>query len=190
MKRSKNLLKKFIIAILSIFYIIAILFSWGYYPSLKLWKSIDRALLTAFPELTLFRVIHLVIGLPLFIYGMINVIEIVNINQKAQLKKNHPGYILKEGYYNKMRHPMYAMIILIQFSLFFSLCSLLGLLIGSLFTTTFMLFGLYEEKYQLRPIFGEEYKNYSNDVKIRYFPFPLKICLCFLYFFSFLGIFL
>ncbi|MEJ2294428.1 MAG: hypothetical protein P8Y23_06615, partial [Candidatus Lokiarchaeota archaeon] len=137
MQRSKKLLKNIIITIISIFYVIAILFSWGYYPSFKLWKSLDWGLFDSFLKISLFRIIHLVIGLPLFIYGMINVIKIVSINQKAQLKKNHPGYLLKDGYYSKMRHPMYTMIILIQFSLFFSLCSSLGLLIGSLFTVLF-----------------------------------------------------
>jgi protein-S-isoprenylcysteine O-methyltransferase Ste14 len=151
---------------------------------------LDWGLFDSFLKISLFRIIHLAIGLPLFIYGMINVIEIVSINQKAQLRKNYPRYLLKEGYYSKTRHPMYAMTILTQFSLFFSLCSLLGLLIGSLFIILFMGFGLYEEKYQLRPILGDEYENYSNEVKTRFFPFTLKVCLLIIYFFSFLGIFL
>jgi protein-S-isoprenylcysteine O-methyltransferase Ste14 len=182
--------KSIIISFLSALYILVILFSWGYYPSLKLWKLIDWVFLNVFPEITLFRTIHLVIGLPIFIYSMTNVIEIVRINQRAQLRKNVPKYLLKEGYYSKMRHPMYTMIILIEFSLFFSLCSSLGILFGLLFTLLFMLFGLYEEKYQLLPILGEEYKEYSRKVKIRFFPFPLKILLLLLYLLLFLGIFL
>ena len=119
---------------------------------------------------------------------MVNVLEIVPINQKAQLKKNIPRYLIKDGYYRKVRHPMYTMIILIQFSLFFALCSSLGILFETIFTLVLMSFGLYEEKYQLLPILGEEYIKYSNEVTIRFFPIPLKICLLSLYFFSILGI--
>ncbi len=190
MKRNRQFLKIIIVIFLSVLYVLAIIFSWNYYPSLKLWRSIDWVLLNGFLEISLFRIIHLIIGLPIFIYSFINVIEIVIINQKAQLRKNFPSYLLKEGFYSKIRHPMYTMIILIQFSLFFSLCSLLGIFFGLLFTLLFMLFGLYEEKYQLLPILGKEYKEYSKKVKVRFFPFPLKILLLLLYLLIFLGIFL
>ncbi|TFF88315.1 MAG: hypothetical protein EU549_03265 [Promethearchaeota archaeon] len=190
MKRRNKLRKNLIIIFLSISYIIVILFSWSYYPSYKLWKSIDIIISETFFKISVFRLIHLMIGFPLFIFGMINVIEIININQKAQLRKNVPLYLLKDGYYSKVRHPMYTMIILIQFSLFFSLCSLLGILFSLFFTFLFMIFGLYEEKYQLLPILGEAYKNYSNELKQRFFFYPIKEGLLFLHFFMFIGAFL
>ena len=105
-------LKIIIVTFLSVLYVLAIIFSWNYYPSLKLWRSIDWVLLDGLFEISLFRIIHLIIGLPIFIYSFINVIEIVIINQKAQLRKNVPNYLLKEGFYSKVRHPMYTMIIL------------------------------------------------------------------------------
>ena len=190
MKSKNSNVRNFIVFLLSVLYILVILLSWEYYPSLKLWKLLDLVILDFFLKISLFRMIHLIIGLPIFVYGMINVIEIVSINQKAQLRKNVPKYLLKEGFYGKVRHPMYTMIILIQFSLFFSLTSTFALLFSILFTLLFMLFGLFEEKYQLIPILGEEYKHYSNEVKTRFFPFSLKILLVLLYLFSFLGIFL
>jgi len=189
MKKNNKLRNQLIVTILSILYVIVMMLSWSYYPSLKLWRSIDWLFNDSFLNFSLFRIIHLAIGLPIFIYGMVNVLEIVSINRKAQLRRNVPKYLLKEGYYSEVRHPMYTMIILIQFSLFFSLCSSLGILFETIFTLVFMLFGLYEEKYQLLPILGEEYKKYSNEVTIRFFPFPLKICLLSLYLFSIVGIF-
>lgn len=190
MKRANKLRNNLVVIFLSILFIIAVILSWSYYPSLRLWKSIDLLLFNNFLQVSLFRIIHLSIGVPIFIYGMINVIEIISINQKAQLRKNVPKYLLKEGYYSIVRHPMYTMIISIQFSLFFSLCSSLGLLFSLFFVFLLMSFGLYEEKYQLLPLFGEEYKRYSNKVKTRFFPLSSKILIVLLYFISFLGVFL
>lgn len=185
-----KILKYSIAIILANLYFIAILFSWQSYPELKLWKFVDISLNSFYFSVTLFRIIHLSLGILFFIYGIINVIEIIAINRKAQLRKNQPGYIIRSGLYGKMRHPMYSMIIIMQASLFFSLCSALGVLFSIIFLSFFMLLGLYEEKFQLLPIFGENYRDYMKEVKMRFFPIFLKIYLVSIYFLSFIGLFL
>ncbi|MFW9951377.1 MAG: hypothetical protein ACFFKA_14765 [Candidatus Thorarchaeota archaeon] len=152
--------KKILAVVLVLLYIFAILFSWGSYPGLRLWKRIDVFLITLIFNFTLFKFIHLVIGLSFFIYGIINVFSIIVINKNAQLERNKPKYIIMDSFYSKMRHPMYSMIIIIQVSLLFSLCSALGIVFSINFLLTFSFLGFYEEKYQLIPIFGNEYKNY------------------------------
>lgn len=185
----KNKILKYIITcILGICYTLIILFSWDSYPSLKLWKRIDITLIDFYFHATFFRIVHFVVGMPFFIYGGFKVIEVININKKAQLERNRPRYIIRDGLYGKMRHPMYTMIILIQAGLFFSLCSALGILFSSFFILFFMMLGLYEEKYQLIPIFGEQYRDYISQVKIRYFPTNIKIFLIIIYSLLFLGV--
>ena len=185
----KNKILKYLITFFfGICYIFITLFSWNSYPSLKLWKRIDITIIDVYFNVTFFRMVHFVVGMPIFIYGVYKIIEIISINKKAQLERNRPGYIIKDGLYGKMRHPMYTMIILIQAGLFFSLCSVLGILFSSFFILFFMILGLYEEKYQLIPIFGEKYKDYISQVKIRYFPTYLKIYLIIIYSLLFLGV--
>ena len=186
----KKITKWLFTLILGICYTLIILFSWDSYPSLKLWKRIDITLIDIYFNITFFRMVHFVVGMPIFIYGVYKIIEIISINKKAQLERNRPGYIIKDGLYGKMRHPMYTMIILIQAGLFFSLCSALGILFSSFFLLFFMILGLYEEKYQLIPIFGDKYRDYINQVKIRYFPIHLKIYLIIIYSLLFLGVFI
>ena len=125
--------------ILGICYILIILFSWDSYPFLKLWKRIDITLIDIYFNVTFFRMVHFVIGMPIFIYGVFKIIGIISINKKAQLERNRPGYIINDGLYGKMRHPMYTMIVLIQAGLFFSLCSALGILFSSFFLLFFIM---------------------------------------------------
>ena len=186
--RKKKISKYILTIILGTCYVFIILFSWGSYPALKLWKRIDITLIDFYFNFTFFRMIHFIIGISFFIYGVLNVIEIININKKAQLERNKPKYIIKDGLYGKIRHPMYTMIMIIQASLFFSLCSALGILFSSFFILFFMILGLYEEKYQLIPIFGRRYREYIDQVEIRFFPRYVKIYLIIMYSLLFLGL--
>lgn len=164
--------------------------SWTEMPEFRLWASIDYSIPSIIPNSTLFGLIHLLIGGPFFIFGMYNVVEIVRINQIAQGGKNNPIHLLTGGFYNKVRHPMTGMFIIILTGVMISLCSSLGLVLIALFILFFHGTTLYEEKTWLIPRFGQEYLHYMNEVPRRYFTSSLMILLILILIFSSIGIIL
>ena len=143
--------------------------SWSAMPEFRLWKSVDLVLLDGHSSATLSGVVHLFVGLMIFVPSFYAVIEIVRINQRAQGGKNKPLYLLTDGYYAGVRHPMTGRFMLIVFGFFFSLASLVGLLMIAFFSLFFHATTLYEERKWLLPRFGEEYRSYAKAVPRRYF---------------------
>jgi protein-S-isoprenylcysteine O-methyltransferase Ste14 len=116
-----------------------------------------------------------------FLYGLFLIISASQeINHKTNSKKERqPSYLIQNGPYAKVRHPMYTGFILVETGLWFSLHSPYGYVIGLLLTGLFLSNGPREEKTQLIPIFGEKYRQYAYQVKRRYFT---KISFIFLLF--------
>jgi protein-S-isoprenylcysteine O-methyltransferase Ste14 len=169
---------------------IAALLSWSDMPQYALWNSIDITLFSGGLSITLFSLCHLIIGLAIFIPAIYSTLEIVRVNQAAHAGKNNPLYLLTTGFYEKQRHPMTGMFMLIVTGFFFTLCLSLGLLFILAFIALFHLFTLYEENSMLFPRFGAEYESYMKEVPTRYFRKELQILVILLLFANFLGIFL
>ena len=107
--------------------------SWTEMPEYRLWTSIDHLISTGIPNSTVFGMIHLLLGVAIFVLGMYHVVEIVRVNQSAQAGKNNPTHLLTHGFYSKVRHPMTGMFITILLGVMVSLCSVIGLVIIILF---------------------------------------------------------
>jgi len=116
------------------------------------------------------NLIHIIAGFGLFIYAVFNLINITAVNHNARDPRTRkPVELITEGYYARVRHPMYGMMILIYIGFFFALKSWLALAIGLILTMILLVNGWYEEKYQLIPLFGSKYKEYRQKVVNRYF---------------------
>jgi protein-S-isoprenylcysteine O-methyltransferase Ste14 len=138
-------------------------------PEFKLWKSADFSLFQNQTHITFFRVVHLLLGLVLLIPATYNVIEVIRINRQAHAGKNNPIFLITNGFYSNVRHPMIGMFMSIILGLFFSFCSILALFIAFLLIAFLHLTIIYEEKTMLIPRFGSEYLEYINRVPSRYF---------------------
>ena len=168
--------------------IIIIYFSWGDLTQFHLWQTVDTKL-PALPNLSLFKIIHLLISLPVFIYGSFNVVFIIDANSKAHSSNLNPDIIVKDGYYGKVRHPMYSMFILMISSFAFAMSSWLTIPIAVGLISLLMAFGLGEEKYILIPKFKEQYLQYKETVKQRYFLWYHLILIFMMLAFAIIGAF-
>jgi protein-S-isoprenylcysteine O-methyltransferase Ste14 len=164
--------------------------SWMEMQELRLWRSIDISLITILPNATLFGLVHLVIGVSLFIYGIYNVSDIIRVNQRVQAGKNNPVTLLTTGYYSTVRHPMTGMFIMTLVAFMVSLSSILSLVFIFLFTIFFHVATLYEERTWLIPKFGETYLDYMRNVPVRYFSKRTTMMLLLLIGFCTIGIIL
>ena len=159
-------------------------------PQYRLWNSIDIFLLPALPTVSLFSVLHLVTGLAIFVPAIYNTLEIIRINQGAHAGKNNPLRLLTTGFYERQRHPMTGMFMLIVTGFFFALCSSLSLFFIIAFVVLFHLFTLYEERSILLPRFGAEYESYMKHVPARYFRIELGFLIALLLLTNLLGMLL
>ncbi len=164
--------------------------SWMEMQEFRLWQSNDISLTSILPNATLFGLVHLVIGVSLFIYGIYNVFDIIRVNQRVQAGKNNPVTLLTTGYYSTVRHPMTGMFIMILIAVMFSLSSILSLIFIILFTIFFHGATLYEERTWLIPKFGQTYLDYMRNVPERYFSKRKSIMLLLLIGFCTIGVFL
>ena len=170
-----------------IFSIFIVILSRMQYQNLYLWKSIDILIVSGFINISLFFLLHLIIGLTIFWISFYQCIEIVKINNKAHETKSQPTILLEDGYYGAVRHPMTTRFLFIIFSFFFMMGSLLGIPFIFLFAFIFVLITFYEEKKILIPTFGNKYKEYMKRVKRRFFTIPMKLILSILVIFIVLG---
>ena len=135
----------------------------------RLWQGVDIVVMDSVPAVTLFGLIHAILGLSLFLPSFYHVIEVVRVNRGAQAGKNQPISLLRHGYYASRRHPMTGMFMSIVAGLFVSLCSFIGLILVVLLMAFFHVATLYEERTWLLPRFGTQYKDYMSEVPRRYF---------------------
>ena len=151
-----------------IFGFLAVL-TWHDLEQFQLWLSIDIVVHSTFPKFSLLKIIHLTIALPLLFYGFYHVGQIIQLNRSAHTSRNNPNSLLQEGYYGKTRHPMYTMFLFISSGFTFAMCNYLATIISVGILLLFYILAIVEEKYMLGPIFGDEYLNYKNNVRRRFF---------------------
>lgn len=158
------------------------------YQQFLLWNSVDISIINCFINISLFFLIHIILGSIVFYLSFFQCIEIIKINNQAHEAKNRPKELLISGYYAKARHPMTARFFLIVLSFFFMIGSLIGIPLILLFALVFALLALYEEKKILFPIFGEKYEEYMQQVKNRFYGINTKILIAFLLMFMVIGV--
>jgi len=157
------------------------------YQQFLLWNSVDISIINCFINISLFFLIHIILGSIVFYLSFFQCIEIIKINNQAHEAKNRPKELLISGYYAKARHPMTARFFLIVLSFFFMIGSLIGIPLILLFALVFALLALYEEKKILFPIFREKYQEYKNKVNSRFFTIKMKIIIISLFGFMISG---
>jgi protein-S-isoprenylcysteine O-methyltransferase Ste14 len=158
-------------------------------PGLVLWNGINKYYNISIFKLNIFQIIHVILGFILWLYATYNVLQISKLNREAHVKgKNDPVRLITTGYYEKVRHPMYAMFMLSELGIFLSLYSLIGILISAVFILIYSFNGWYEEKYILIKIFGNEYENYKMKTKTRFFSVPELIYIIFFILIAVMGI--
>lgn len=196
----KNLLNYFIILPLSLISFIFLYYlslaGLSFLPFADLWQKIDIYLFNInFPLIdtvymcTLMNIIHFSFGFCMYIYAIYHFINITIENHNARDPETRKPFKLNtEGYYGKVRHPMYGMMILIYIAFFFALKSWLSLIIGLILITNILINGWYEEKFVLMRLFGEEYREYKDKTKNWFFDRNISLILIILILISLLGV--
>jgi protein-S-isoprenylcysteine O-methyltransferase Ste14 len=174
-------------SLLTIVSIIISLFSRLEYKQFHLWKSVDIIVFNWGINLSIFFIVHLIIGALILFISFYQCIEIVKINNQVHKAKNQPIEILDWGFYAKVRHPMATRFILIVLGFFFMFSSMIGIPLILFFIIFFIIISLYEEKKILYPIFGEKYREYTKEVNNRFFTKKMKIIVVSLFVFMIIG---
>lgn len=145
-------------------------------PDLRPWEGIDLTIVILQNKVALFDIIYFLLGLVFFTHGTLRLVEISRQNNGARDSQTRlPVRLLTDGYYGKVRHPMYGSFMLIQAGTLFSLRSLIGLGIAVLVIFIQSINGIVEEKNQLVKIFSEEYELYRKKVKAKYLTGVMKV---------------
>ncbi|QTL97909.1 hypothetical protein GM661_07895 [Iocasia frigidifontis] len=141
-----------------------------YIPSFFLWS--DYKLICNIYSMPMYfiDVIYYIFGMIVTTHGIINLFLISKENHKAQnMKTRKPEKLIKTGFYSRARHPMYGTFMIINLGLFLSIRSLWSILIIILFFTIKYISTDYEEKNELIKIFGNNYKEYREEVSNKFF---------------------
>jgi protein-S-isoprenylcysteine O-methyltransferase Ste14 len=147
-------------------------------PGPQLWSAVDRTLTVAGSSVSLARLLHILLGYTLFIYGSYHAWQATHLKNTVEDSKHELATrILDTGYYGRVRHPMYGMFILANAGLGFAMTSVYGLAFGLLSLALFVANGIYEEKYVMLRFFGEAYQDYMRRVRARYFTAAQAIAL-------------
>lgn len=140
-------------------YILASLPDFRPWSNFMPWFSLDGVL---FSKIDL---IYFACGLIFICYGTVKLSKITIQNHSVRNEKNDtPERLLITGNYAKVRHPMYGTFIIMQAGFMLSLRSLDGIIISCIILAFQYMNAVIEEKKQLIPIFGEEYKTYAQNV--------------------------
>ncbi len=142
-------------------------------PGPRLWAAVDLPI-TAGPVTTsLASLLHLLFGYALFIYASYHAWRATREkNSVEDPLRQTATCLLTDGYYARVRHPMYGMFALADVGLGFALKSVYGLGFALLFLGLFLLNGIFEERSSLIPMFGDQYRAYMQQVRARYFSLP------------------
>jgi len=139
----------------------------GFLPDIRPWEGFEYSIGNT--NYGLIDIIYFIFGLVLFVHGVIRLFGISKQNHKAQdMETRKPEFLLTDGYYSKVRHPMYGTFMLIQTGLLISLRSGIGIVLAVIIVAAQYFNGIIEENNQLIKIFGTEYEEYMSRVTNRY----------------------
>lgn len=137
-------------------------------PPAWLWQETDHVLIAGTP-VTLWRLAHVLLGAPLYLYAVFHAPRVVETFQAIQIRPDQPAHLLMDGYYGEVRHPFYAMNFMAILGLMFSFASVYPLVIALLGCAVFFWNGYFDERRWLYPQFGAAYAAYAGRVSARYF---------------------
>ncbi|GAA0741761.1 isoprenylcysteine carboxylmethyltransferase family protein [Clostridium oceanicum] len=139
-------------------------------PDVKPWGAFDyEALIFKKYDIYWIDIIYFIVGLIFFIHGALRLAGISAQNHSVRDEKTRePVSLLKDGYYREVRHPMYGAFMLMQGGFFFSLRSLIGLVIVAVIIIIQNVNAIYEEKKKLITMFGDEYISYMKQTKKKF----------------------
>lgn len=137
-----------------------------YLPDIYAWKHAKVWFTFEGIRIIKMDIIYFFTGLLMVIYASFRLKNITVQNHRAKNKsKNIPERLLKDGYYAKVRHPMYGTFVMLYMGVFLSLRSLFGVVATLLLLTGQYLNALFEEKLVLQVMFQEAYQQYKKEVK-------------------------
>ena len=123
----------------------------------------------ALENFQLIGTVYLGFGLIIFVYALINLFKIIKINMEATNGNATPESLLTNGYYGKVRHPMFGSIILVGLGWLVAWGSIIGLGACFFVSLIFLFDAIKEEETQLIPKFGDEYLEYRQRVPAKFF---------------------
>lgn len=136
-----------------------------YIPDFKPWNNFEEWFTFGGVTFTKADLVYFASGLILTCYGSIRLSKITAYNHTAKSEKDSaPKKLLINGYYAKVRHPMYGTFAILHAGFMLSLRSLVGMVIVLIVIIVQYANAAIEEKKQLIPSFGEEYYLYINNV--------------------------
>tara|TARA_A100001011_G_C13967849_1_gene697999 strand:- start:216 stop:617 length:402 start_codon:yes stop_codon:yes gene_type:complete len=113
--------------------------------------------------INLLALVFLIIAVILLIFSVNKFIEIKTTI--SPLKPNKTSSLVNSGIYSYTRNPMYLGLLLILFSTAFLLKNFISFLIIPLFIFFITKNQILPEEEALENLFGEEYKNYKEEVR-------------------------
>lgn len=136
-----------------------------YIPDFQPWNDVETWFSAGIVNFVKADLVYFICGLIFSCYGSIRLSKITVYNHSAKNEKDSkPKKLLVNGYYAKVRHPMYGTFIILQAGFMLSLRSFVGMLIALIIIFVQYANAALEEKKQLIPIFGEEYALYIKNV--------------------------
>lgn len=144
-----------------------LIFRWVFHliPNICFWNRTGNLFSIWNMSFTTADCIYFMFGFLIYIYGSIRFIGINRQNHSVRNDENKPAQLLTSGYYARLRHPMYGAFIIRFAAVFLSLRSLTGLILAVSFSVLQYWNGFREENKHLIPSFGNEYKQYKENVK-------------------------
>lgn len=137
-----------------------------YVPDFQPWNDFKAWFTLGGVKFVKADLVYFVCGLILNCYGTVRLSKITVQNHSAKSEKgSSPKCLLTNGYYAKVRHPMYGTFIILQAGFMLSLRSFMGMIVALLIVVGQYINAAIEEKKQLIPIFGEEYNLYIKNVR-------------------------
>lgn len=149
------------------YFVMFLLFKWLliYTPDLCFWDK--SPVLFSFLGLSfqISDIAYFAFGLVIYLYGSIRFIGINKQNHSVRNNTDIPSELLTNGYYAKVRHPMYGAFVIRASAVLLSQRSLIGVVFTILFAVSQYLNAAREEKKVLIPQFGEKYIKYIHISK-------------------------
>lgn len=135
-------------------------------PDFKPWNEFETWFTLGSLRFVKADLVYFTCGLITNCYGILRLLKIMNQihSVKNEKEDGKPLKLSTNGYYAKVRHPMYGTFILLQAGFMLSLRSFVGLMIALMIVITQYINAIMEEKKKLVPTFGEEYYLYMKNV--------------------------
>lgn len=134
-------------------------------PDFQPWNNFKAWFALGGVSFTKADLLYFICGLILTCYATVRLSKITLQNHSARNEKGDtPKKLLTDGCYAKVRHPMYGTFIILQSGFMLSLRSFWGIIIALIIIIFQYANAVREEKKQLVPLFGEEYKLYTKNV--------------------------